>query len=127
MLKPFWRETWDWIPPPSIVHDGAPRSHFGLRAIERGFVYRRGDVLKWAVERAVALGRDDLAEFVCNVDQKGGSRIFRVLLPAGPAYPVIKRDGTAATIYSQDEIRGVKAARRFRRRHFGSAERGADE
>lgn len=117
MLRPLLEGAFDWVPPGDVSR-GAPVTHFGQRAAERGALAIPGDLLKWAVERAISEGREDLAEPVFSVDD-AGARLYRVILPDGVFYPVVKGDGHAVTIYTPDQVRSSRRARRNRNKHRG--------
>lgn len=116
MIAPLLEGAAGWVPPASI-NLGVPVSHFGRRAVERGVVSVPGDVLQWAVERALVMGRDDLVADVFDIDAQ--SRLVRVLLPEGHFYPVIAPNGVAVTLYAQAQLSQVRAARRCRLRLTG--------
>lgn len=110
MLRPFLDVAAAWVPSPDI-NQGEATTHFGARAAERGFPSVPGDLLKWAVERAIAQGRDDITTLVWPICEK--STLYRIILPDGIAYPVI-RGGVAVTIYTPAQVRVMRAARRAR-------------
>lgn len=109
--------------PPVDLGFGAEEPHFAMRARERGVRSIRGDLLKWAVERAFVLGRDDLIEPVFAVCPE--CTIYRVLLPEGPFYAVMRpAKARACTLYSHAEMRSVRRGRRARKHLTGR--RGRD-
>lgn len=117
-LAPILSVAGTWTAPGDLGAPGAPRSHFGARALQRGVVSIHGDLLKWAVERALDLGRADLVEFVFAIDADG--RLFRIMLPEGLFYPVISPGGTAMTIYCAAQVRRLREVRKSRLRKTGS-------
>lgn len=122
MLQEFYRAAAQWTPP-AVLLSGPAKTHFGQRAAERGVNSIPGDVLKWAIERAVTAARHDLVEHVFDIDP--ATRVYRVILPEGVFYPVISRGGTAMTIYTQGMLRQVRNARRGRKQACGCRERQA--
>jgi len=118
-LRPFLPATTAWVPPGG-VNLGPAVTHFGIRAAQRGVQSVPGDWLKWAVERAITQGRDDLVERMFEIDD--GSTLYRVILPDGPTHPVI-RNHVAVTVYSPKEVRALRQTRRWRKSMFGKRAR----
>jgi hypothetical protein len=122
-MLPLLTAAADWIAPAFAINP-EPVTHFGQRAAERGVDSIPGDLLKWAIERAVGEGREDLVEpvfLICS-----DSRLFRVMLPEGVFFPVIK-GRVAVTIYSAEMVRQLRRARRRRKREQGRRQRGAQQ
>lgn len=120
-MLPLLTAAADWIVPAFAINS-SPVTHFGKRAAERGVDSIPGDLLKWAIEQAVGEGREDMVEPVFPICSK--SRLFRVLLPEGVFFPVIN-GGVAVTIYSEEMVRQLRRARRWRKRNQGRRQRGA--
>lgn len=122
-LQPLLIAAADWIAPQGLLDDPAPRTHFGIRAAERGVSTLPGDLLKWVVERALFLDRGDLVELVFRIDQE--SRLFRIILPEGMFFPVVSQRGNAVTIYTTEMVRKARADRRWRLAKHGCRQRSA--
>jgi hypothetical protein len=120
MLVPMLSVAGAWVAPDGCGV-GRARSHFAERAAERGVTSIHGDLLKWAVEKAVADRRSDLAELVFSIDAV--SRVFRVILPEGAFYPIIAPNGNCVTLFSAREIRQTRHARKGRLKRAGKRER----
>jgi hypothetical protein len=117
MLRPFLPGVADMVPPPALFNS-TPLTHFGERAGQRGVCCIPGDLLKWAVERALFEGRQDVIEKVWDICPD--TSLYRILLPEGAFYPVIRRDnGVAVTIYSQAEKSTSRLGRNLRKKHCG--------
>ncbi len=115
-LQPILEGARSWCPP-ADVQERFGAAHFAIRAAERGVKSVPGHLLMWVVLEALARGRDDLVAPVFPIGD--GSVLYRILLPEGPFYPVL-RGGRAVTIYSRREKRQQAAARKFRKRCFGT-------
>lgn len=121
MLGDFLEGTEGWTPPAGMG-DGAPVTHFGQRAAERGVASVHGDRLKWMVERALFEGRGDLIERVFQVCPETAA--YRILLPEGPFYPIVRlRQGKARTIFDHAAIRDQRQGRRKRKKSSGMRRR----
>lgn len=123
MLRPILSALDDYTPPAGLDAEG-PKTHFASRAENRGVKSIDGELLKWLVERALHEGRADLIEKVFDVCP--ATAIYRVLLPEGPFYPVVRQATLKArTLYSRDELRGQRFGRRMRKRLQGRRSRRA--
>ncbi len=121
MLRPILSALGEWVPPHDLGR-GEPISHFGQRAAERGVASIHGDILQYLIHRALAEGRGDLIEQVRPLCDE--TMAFRVLLPEGCFYPLIKGDPPrAVTCYDQKQMRQVKLSQRWRRRKSGTRAR----
>jgi hypothetical protein len=119
MLTPILQGARYW-PVPSDLERSAGQSHFAQRAVERGVSSVSGAVLFWLVDQALACHREDLLAPVFTLDCH--SALYRILLPEGPFYPVI-RMARPVTIYTQNQVRAVRHARRLRLRQYGQRQR----
>ncbi|MBV1929473.1 MAG: hypothetical protein KUG81_08190 [Gammaproteobacteria bacterium] len=95
----------------------APLTHFGERAVEYGIESIQGDLLKNAVQRAIAAERFEAIEFVFRMGE--AARLYRILLPEGRFYPVISNRGVAMTIYPHSYVDRVRGFRKYCKRKFG--------
>lgn len=93
-------------------------THFGKRAAEHGVESIQGDLLKSAIQRAIAANRTDLLEFVFHLGPD--ARLFRILLPEGRFYPVISQRNVAMTLYPHSYVDRVRSQRQHRKRKFGN-------
>jgi hypothetical protein len=120
-LRPLLEGASSWrVPAGTAERFGA--CHFAIRAGQRGVQSIPGALLMWVVLEALEHGRSDLVEWVYDVGD--GSALYRILLPEGAFFPVL-RGGRLVTIYSAREKRDMAAARRFRKRCFGTRRRRA--
>ena len=115
-LRPFLARVATLVPPPHVSF-GAPVSHVGQRALQRGVVSVPGDVLAWAISEAQGRGWSDCIEFVFDICPE--SAVYRILLPEGPFYPVIRCGDQLRTIFTQDQIRAMRRVRRLTKRRAG--------
>lgn len=117
MLKPFIPSVADMIPPANLFTP-EPLSHFGRRARQRGVVSIPGDLLHWAVERALLEGRAHAIDLVFNICPT--TAVYRILLPEGSFYPVVRDGSMAVTIYCQRQMQMVRKGRALRKKHQGN-------
>lgn len=125
MLTPFLDATAGWHVPGFIDLDAPTQTHFADRAREFGVRSVNGDWLKYQIEKAIAAGRDDLVERVFKICEV--SALYRVLLPEGPFYPVVRYDTrnpadqlVIVTLYDTERMRATRAARGSRKRRKGT-------
>ena len=118
MLKPLiCDETRGWHVPAEALRACA-ETHFAMRAAERGMVDVPPALLKWVVDEALRLGRDDLVQHVFDLGER--ATLCRILLESGPWYPVIcPAQRTAMTLYSADMARRVRRKLKWQRRNPG--------
>jgi len=122
-LRPLLEGARDWIPPADAARIFG-RTHFADRAADRGVRSVPGHLLLWVVLEALRLERSDLVEPVFLLCEGDGSFLYRVLLPEGVFYPVV-RNGAAVTLYSAAEVRVLRQRRRHRHRMVGRRQRRA--
>lgn len=119
-LRPLLEGAQDWRPPANTAALYGT-THFAMRADERGIRSIPGHLLLWVVAEALRQDRTDLVAPVFLMSE--ASRAWRILLPEGCFYPVVRLGGCLVTIYTQAQIKNVRHARRQRKRMTGKRAR----
>jgi hypothetical protein len=121
MLVPILDVAQNW----AVPRDARARfsgTHFARRAAERGVTCLPGWALQWVVIESLDRHRSDLIAPVFDLNE--GATAYRIILPEGCFYPVVRASGAVMTIYNQEMMRRVRRGRRARFKRTGVRVRG---